>query len=205
MPTRVKIIDTGIANIGSVARALDELKVPYGVCDAKMLTSFPSSHIILPGVGSFGAGVESLKQNDLLEHIDTEVKKGTYILGICLGMQLMFATSEEDSRQSKGISIFDDRVMRLPKMNEKHWPHIGWSSVKLVKNSSLTRGIEDNEDFYFIHGFAAQTSHFTIGQSHFGVEFSAIVEKDNVFGVQFHPEKSQAAGMKLLHNFCDLR
>ena len=204
MPAEVKIIDTGIANIGSISRALDELNVPYTICDASSFSKSPSTHIILPGVGSFGAGIRSLKQNNFSDLIDYEIKKGTYFLGICLGMQLMFATSDEDSEKSQGLNIFDEKVIRLPKIKDKYWPHIGWSSVKLTRESLLTRGIDDNEDFYFIHGFAAQISSYTIGLSHFGIEFSAIVEKDNVFGVQFHPEKSQTVGMKLLSNFCGI-
>ena len=204
MPAEVKIIDTGIANMGSITRALDELQVPYAICNAFSFSKSPSTHIILPGVGSFSEGISNLKHNDVSNLIDYEVKKGAYVLGICLGMQLMFATSDEDPEKSQGLHIFDDKVIRLPKIKDKYWPHIGWSSVKLTRESLLTRSIDDNEDFYFIHGFAAQISSYTIGQSHFGFEFSAIVEKDNVFGVQFHPEKSQAAGMKLLSNFCRL-
>lgn len=204
MSAEVKVIDTGIANIGSITRALDELDVSWAICDSSNFSKSSTTHIILPGVGSFGAAVSNLKQNDFSALIDYEIRKGTYVLGICLGMQLLFAASDEDSGKSQGLNIFDNKIMKLPKIKDKYWPHIGWSSVKMTRNSLLTRGIDDNDDFYFIHGFAAKISSFTIGQSHFGVEFSSIVENDNVFGVQFHPEKSQAAGMKILSNFCEL-
>ena len=204
MPVEVKIIDTGIANIGSLARALDELNIGYVVCDAKSFSKSPSTHIILPGVGSFGAGIKNLNKDKFTDLLGHEITKGTYVLGICLGMQLLFGTSDEDSEKSQGLRIFDDNVTKLPKIGDKYWPHIGWSSVSFIRDSVLTKGIDDNEDFYFIHGYAAKLSSCTIGKSYFGIEFSAIVEKENVFGVQFHPEKSQKVGMKLLRNFCGI-
>ena len=202
---KINIVDTGVANLGSIVYSLEEIEANYVITDHTNFGSVDFSHIILPGVGSFAKGISNLKKFDFHKLLEKKVRTGTFTLGICLGMQLLFSNSEEDEWETEGLKLFNEKIKKLPSEETDYWPNIGWSSVEQVQSCALTKNIEYMEDFYFIHGYAADVSSYTVGKSQFGVEFSAIVQKENVFGVQFHPEKSQRAGLQLLKNFCNLK
>ena len=200
---RVAIVDYGLCNIDSVARAVEE-------CGAKpTITSSPedlraADRIILPGVGAFPDAIANLRSDDLDAALQEQVidEKAPF-LGICLGMQLL-ATVGEEVTTTKGLGFVSATVRRLqPTERDRRVPHIGWNEVNPVEGSRLLQGIEPGTDFYFVHSFhvvcddasdVAATTPYCGG-------FTSSVERGNVFGVQFHPEKSQDAGFVVLRNF----
>lgn len=205
MKNRIGIVDTGVANIGSLASALSEIGADYTVIQSKSKNAANCSHIILPGVGSFDSGMERLLAKNLDGMISSAASAGKPILGICLGMQLLCKSSQESSCATPGLSIFDSDVVKLQKNAEGFWPKIGWSSVNHIRQSAITDKIPSGEDFYFIHGFAMELGGYTVSESEFCHRYSSIVSSGNTFGVQFHPEKSQKSGLQLLKNFYHLK
>ena len=205
MKNRIGIIDTGVANIGSLVSALNEIDADYKVIETKSKGAENCSHFVLPGVGSFDSGMKSLLAKNLDEMITSAALDGKPILGICLGMQLLCKSSQEGSNSTPGLSIFDSDVVKLQKNGDGFWPKIGWSSVSHIRRDSITENIPSGEDFYFIHGFAVEVGDYTVSDSHFCHRYSAIISSGNTFGVQFHPEKSQKPGLQLLKNFYHIK
>lgn len=205
MKNKIGIIDTGIANIGSLESALVEIGANYMILNSKSKYSDTCSHLILPGVGSFDYGMQCLHETNLDKVITSAISIGKPILGICLGMQLLCKNSQESNKSSTGLSIFDLDVIKLEKNEEGFWPKIGWSPVNHIKESPIIKDIPSGEDFYFIHGFAVEMNNNTVSDSDFCHQYSSIIATDNIFGVQFHPEKSQKYGMQLLKNFYDIK
>jgi glutamine amidotransferase len=128
------------------------------------------------------------------------------VLGICLGMQLLFASSEEgdDGEDTECLGLIAERVARFPRRPEYPVPHMGWNQLRIVTPSPLTRGLDDGAYVYFVHSFAAPTGPWTLAATDYGGEFSAAVHRDNFYGVQFHPERSAQAGSRVLANFLEL-
>lgn len=155
-----------------------------------------ASHVILPGVGRAVSAMQALHDDDLVKLIQQLHQP---LLGICLGMQLLFEYSEEGS--VIGLGLLKGTVQRLPKIAGFSLPHIGWNSLHWSHNSLLQKEIDSDSYLYFMHGFAVQPVESTIATCHYGTNFSAIVHKNNVCGMQFHPEKSSMVGLKLLKNF----
>ncbi|MAJ23533.1 MAG: imidazole glycerol phosphate synthase subunit HisH, partial [Candidatus Pelagibacter sp.] len=159
--------------------------------------------VILPGVGSFEHGMKNLTQtsfsNSILELVKT---KNFLILGICLGMQLLYEFSEEDDG-CKGLGIISGNVKRIKNKKNIKVPNIGWRKIVNSKESMLLKDIEIEPIFYFVHSYACETPNKKIvtGVLNYGENFDAVIEANNIFGTQFHPEKSQAAGLKILENF----
>jgi len=197
----IAVVDYGLGNLHSVSKALEvnDIKVkvtnnPSDISDAKA--------IVLPGVGAFLKGVENLKNLNLLEAIIENIKKGKPFLGICLGLQLLFTRSFEH-KLSKGMSIFEGEVVRFLKAPKI--PHIGWNRLNLKRNSKIFEGIPSNVYFYFVHSYYVKPEEdIVLATTFYGEEFPSAVAKDNVFGVQFHPEKSGKWGLKFLSNFVRL-
>jgi glutamine amidotransferase len=197
------IADYGAGNLHSVRKAFEYLGIRTVVSnDPGQLGDFRK--VLLPGVGAFGQAVESLNASGfteaLLEHID----KGGHLLGICLGMQLLLGESEEMGRH-KGINLIPGKVVHFKSETDKI-PQIGWNTVDRKKESVLFRGIPDHTFFYFVHSYycepeniddVAATTWFA------GKNFTSAIEKNGIFGVQFHPEKSSEAGLQVLRNFAD--
>ena len=198
----IVIVDSQIGNTGSVANALSALGkesiVSSNPDDIKL-----ASHIILPGVGSFGVAMQNLKTAGLIEPLRravTEEKKP--FLGICLGMQLL-ATRGEEGGTHEGLGLIPGITRRFNVDESKlRVPHIGWNDVVPVANSRLCKGIK-NPIFYFLHSYnlVPKDESVIAGTTDYGEQFVSIIEKENIFGVQFHPEKSQHAGLALLENF----
>jgi imidazole glycerol-phosphate synthase subunit HisH len=194
----VGIINYGAGNIFSLTAALDRLNVTYGMVNTEDdLEKY--SHIIIPGVGHAGAAMEKLKGTGLVEALKKLTKP---VLGICVGMQLITEHSEEGDAAL--LNIVPVKTKKFDKSLNIKIPHMGWNAVK-PKNNSLFEGVEDNTQFYFVHSyFIEYNPTFDIASADYGLKFSAAVQKDNFYGVQFHPEKSGKAGELVLKNFSNL-
>lgn len=199
----VAIIDYGAGNLSSVKKALDYLGAESIITDDKSkITS--ASHIILPGVGSFGDAMESMRDRDLVDTVKEVAVSGKPFLGICLGLQLLFEGSEE-SPGIEGLGLLKGKITQIPKNNGLKVPHIGWNSVTVRKGDGIFKDIEQNSFFYFVHSFYLTESEGDIAAAttQYGVEIECAVEQGNLFATQFHPEKSGKAGLKLLKSFLE--
>lgn len=203
---KVGIIDYGVGNLGSIANILNKAGA-----DA-LLVSCPSKidscdKFVLPGVGAFASAMNQLKESPLFESVSALKDKGRPILGICLGMQMLFQESEEGGINN-GLGWIEGKIVRfnsLKKFNDKlPIPHMGWSKVMTKGNNPLFNELSDNR-FYHVHSYHAVTDEkYIIGESYYGYEFTSAVNKENVFGVQFHPEKSHRYGLQMIKNFVEL-
>lgn len=195
----IGIVDYGIGNLMSVRKAFEHLGRRVAVVrlpeEVNAVEKF-----VLPGVGHFAA-TTALGGTGLREALLDAVAQGKPLLGICLGMQWLFEGSEE-APQLPGAGLFRGRCEALPASVKS--PHVGWSRIEVCGESRLLRGVGSGAFVYFAHSFAAAPVSGTVAVSHYGVRFAAAVERDNVFGVQFHPEKSAAIGLVTLRNFCEL-
>lgn len=196
----ITVVNLGISNLSSVLNALNFLGIDFCVSDDKDKIA-KASHIILPGVGTFGAGMEQLQKKDLIDVIRNKtLKQNTPILGICLGMQLLFQTSEE-SPNVEGLSLIDGNVIRLPKSDKYTIPRIGWAE-SIFKKDFLSFKRNDVSDFYYIHSFyCVPKDENVISITDEDNNIACAVQDKNIFGCQFHPEKSHKAGLNLLKTF----
>lgn len=201
----VAIIDYNAGNIKSVEKALTLLGEPCVVTrDFRELRR--ADRVILPGVGAFGDAMEQLKKYELDKVIHEIVAEGTPFLGICLGLQLLFAGSEESSGV-EGLHVLEGDVLRIPDKEGLKIPHIGWNSLSLQNDGRLFSGIEDQSYVYFVHSYYLKAADERIvrATTDYSICIHASVEQDNVFACQFHPEKSSSVGLKILRNFMDIR
>lgn len=195
----IAIVDYGMGNIKSVQNALKSLDMTYIVSsDGEEISKCRS--IIVPGVGAFPDAMKNLKEKGLDTVIKAAAKQGKPILGICLGMQLFFEESEEIEK-CLGLGFFKGTIKKLE--GSIKIPHMGWNSLCFEKHSSLLEGVKENSYAYFVHSYYAQVGEKNIinAYSMYEKKIPAIVSKGNIFGMQFHPEKSGEDGMKLLKNF----
>lgn len=197
---KVSIVDYGAGNLPSVERAFALLGAKTERVDAPELLG-SAKVIVLPGVGHFSAFVAGLHERNLTEALRTVVRANVPVLGICLGLQALYESSEEAPGE-KGLGLLAGCVQALPR--DVKSPHIGWNQVKRVKKSVLLRGVPDDAYFYFAHSYAApETQVCTAAVCDHGFPFTAVMECGRLMGVQFHPEKSGSAGAKLLSNFLE--
>lgn len=206
MSKNIVIIDYGMGNHYSVQKKMNRLGYEAIITnDAEEIKH--SEKIILPGVGHFGKAMENLQQYNLVDILNKEVLiKKKPILGICLGMQLMASSSEEGN--TKGLNWIDATVKKFNVTDQLKYkiPHTGWNQIKALKNSSLLNGIVDSSEFYFVHSyyFACNNKTDALCSTDYESKFISAVEQNNIFGVQFHPEKSHDIGIHLLKNFIEL-
>ncbi|MBI6548561.1 imidazole glycerol phosphate synthase subunit HisH [Xenorhabdus lircayensis] len=194
----VVILDTGCANLASVAYAIRRLGYdPIVSLDAEIVRS--ADKLFLPGVGTATAAMEQLKQRQLIPLISSLSQP---VLGICLGMQLL-ATVSMEGDDVPLLKLIDASVEKMATAGLP-LPHMGWNQVKTQGEHPLFRHITDNTRFYFVHSYALPVGEYTIAQTEYGNSFSSAIAKDNFFGVQFHPERSGAAGAQLLKNFLEM-
>lgn len=193
----ITIIDYGLGNLASVANALARLGIPYTI-SSKVADLRAASALILPGVGAAGFGMQNLIERGLAAEIKTQLAKGKPVLGICLGMQLLFSTSEEGNVRC--LDLIPGQVKKFETTLKV--PQIGWNQVSTV-NSRLLTGITNQSFFYFVHSYYCQPADTTTiaGTTEYDQTFCSVVEANNIYGVQFHPEKSGEAGLQLLRNF----
>ena len=201
---KVLIIDYGMGNLGSIFRALEEVGANPVISDnPDLIEEF--KHIILPGVGSFSAGVKNLKEKGLYKKLkEISNNKNSKLLGICLGMQLLADCGYEGDFQ-EGLGLIKGKVEKLKSTKNEKIPHVGWNEVHHKKKDFLLNGIASGTDFYFVHSFQfiPENKENIIAKTPYCNDFVSIIKKDNVMGVQFHPEKSQIFGLKLLKNFIE--
>ena len=198
----ITIVNLGISNIKSIARGFSTQGYQVKITDSPDDIS-SANLLVLPGVGAFPRAMEIIEKNGILKPIKEYALSGRPLLGICLGMQLLFTESEEHGI-TKGLDIIKGRVAKFP--GDRPVPHMGWNEVIQTKESLIFHGIKNRADFYFVHSYYVEPD--SLGNEiaysdHFG-RFTVAVQDKNVFGTQFHPEKSQINGLKLLKNFAEL-
>ena len=197
----IAIIDYDAGNIKSVEKAFMSLGQDVVVTrDQEVILK--ADGVVLPGVGAFGDAMKKLSDYDLIDTIHKVVEQGTPFLGICLGLQLMFESSEE-SPGVKGLHLLDGKIVRIPAGEGLKIPHIGWNNLSYPNEGRLYKDIPEDSFVYFVHSYYLQAREPEIvkATTEYGVNIHASVEKDNIFACQFHPEKSSAVGMKILENF----
>ena len=202
----IGIINTGIGNIPSVLSALKKIEKDTLLCTNKNDLD-KVKKIILPGVGSFKVLNEKINETELFYPIQNKVKNGIPILGICLGFHALYEKSIEYG-VFKGLDLIKGEVVNINSLKKGiKIPHIGWNSCKFHKDSKLFKGIKDESDFYFTHSYTPinYDNNLVSTFSNYEVDLVSAIEKENIFGVQFHPEKSQKNGLRLLKNFCEIQ
>jgi glutamine amidotransferase len=198
---RIAIIDYGVGNLRSVEKAFEAAGCEAVVSgDERVLRS--AERLVLPGVGAFGACMRALAERGFDTLVRERVGEGTPLLGVCVGMQMLFEESEEFGPVA-GLGLLRGRVRRFD--GDLRVPHVGWNQVRRRAPHSLLADIEDGAFFYFVHSYycEAAADDVVLGETDYGAPYASIVARDNICGVQFHPEKSQAAGLRLLGNFAD--
>lgn len=199
----VAIVDYQLGNLRSVSNAVASLGHEPRICQRPEEVR-DANCLILPGVGAFGQGMANLRERCWVEALEDEVRcQGKPILGLCLGMQL-FATSSSEHGTHDGLNWIPGHVERMPvDSREIRLPHIGWNDVQIVSGDGLYHDLGDAQAFYFVHSYAYRPDDANVisGLCAHGEEFAASIEKDNIFATQYHPEKSQTAGLKVLDNF----
>jgi glutamine amidotransferase len=199
---RIAILDYGMGNLRSVEKALEHVGARATITDDADAVR-AADGVILPGVGAFPRAMERIRERRLDELIEERRRAGVPILGICLGLQLLFDSTTELGG-AVGIGMLPGEVAGLEADGLKV-PHIGWSPVSWEQPSSLVEGIDSGTPFYFVHSFAPRpVPEDLLGSAVYGARFACAAQRDNVFGVQFHPEKSSAAGLRLLSNFAGI-
>ena len=197
---RATVIDYKAGNLTSVLKALQRLGAETAVTDADLSLIERAERIVLPGVGHFAA-TERLDSTGMTDAIRAAIARGVPFLGICVGMQWLYAGSSE-ARNQRGLGHFKESCSRFPECNQKV-PHVGWNSLETNSGSRLLSGVGAGEFVYFTHSYKAPVTTDTAAVANYIEPFAAAVERGNVTGVQFHPEKSGATGLKILRNFLE--
>lgn len=200
----IAIIDYGAGNLQSVKKALDYIGCESEITYDKNRIS-RASRVILPGVGSFGDAMESMRKRGLEETVKEAAGGERPFLGICLGLQLLFKESEE-SEGAEGLDIFGGKIARIPKGEGLKVPHMGWNSVSIKQKDGIFKNIPDESYFYFVHSYYLKDaeSGCVAATTEYGVEIQCAVQRGLVAATQFHPEKSSEAGLQLLKNFAEV-
>lgn len=202
----IAIIDYDMGNVRSVEKAFEKVGAKAVITrDARVIDN--ASHVVLPGVGAFRDCMKNLDEYGLIGPMTRSIASGKPFLGICLGLQLLFEESAEFGRHM-GLGVLKGTVVRFPAGLESEGeklkiPHMGWNGIKINKDSALLKGIGDGSYFYFVHSYYAVPDEpdATLTTTGYGMEFTSAVSRDNVMACQFHPEKSQKAGLRVLKNF----
>lgn len=200
----IAIIDYDAGNIKSVEKALLSLgEEPVITRDREQILN--ADKVILPGVGAFGDAMQKLKEYGMDKVIHEVVAKGTPLLGICLGLQLLFERSDE-APGVEGLGVLSGEILRIPDMEGLKIPHMGWNSLRLINDGRLFRGLDDESYVYFVHSYYLKAADERIvkATTEYSTLIHAAVEQGNVFACQFHPEKSSDTGLHILKNFVEL-
>lgn len=200
----IAIIDYGVANLGSMCNMLRRIGVDP-VLAATPEAVLAASKLILPGIGAFDHGMGALNERGLAEALRNRVlNDGVPILGVCLGFQLLGQSSEEGT--STGLGLIDSRSVRFSASVDIRVPHMGWCHLRFAQDGPLLAGLDREARFYFVHSYHMVCSVPTdvLATAQYGSDFTAMIQRDNIYGAQFHPEKSHRFGMRLLRNFAEL-
>ncbi|MCC8160758.1 MAG: imidazole glycerol phosphate synthase subunit HisH [Oscillospiraceae bacterium] len=201
----IAIIDYGAGNLHSVKNALDFLGAD-SIITGSSKEILEADKVILPGVGAFGDAMRCLNGSGLSDTVKLTAESGKPLLGICLGLQLMFEESEE-SPGAEGLGIFKGKTVKIPDGENLKIPHMGWNSIKITKESKILKNIGTEPYVYFVHSYYinAEDADVVSAYTEYGQRLDIAVEKGNIFATQFHPEKSGETGMKILKNFIALK
>ncbi|MDP8234693.1 MAG: imidazole glycerol phosphate synthase subunit HisH [Candidatus Saelkia tenebricola] len=205
----IAVIDYHMGNLHSVAKALEYVSLPFGfkICVTNEVDLILSADaIVLPGVGAFGKGVENLKKIRIFDVLKKRITEGVPFLGICLGLQLLFTESQEHGN-FQGLGLIEGKVVRFSAGVKI--PHMGWNQVfyrTKEAGDTLFKNMRNEEYFYFVHSYYVSPvdEKVILSTTNYGVEFASVVKKDNIYGVQFHPEKSSSLGLDVFSNFIKL-
>src|SRR5262245_7392536 len=200
----IQIVDYGMGNLRSVQKAFERLSVPAEIC-TRPDNLKNCKKLVLPGVGAFRDAIAELCRQEFIEPIKAHVAAGKPFLGICLGLQLLFDVSYEDGTW-EGLGIIPGEVVRFPENSGLKVPHMGWNRVESAPNCPLLAGIPRDSFFYFVHSYyvVPRDEVLIAGRTEYGQTFTSVIQRGNLFATQFHPEKSQQFGLKLLQNFSEL-
>jgi glutamine amidotransferase len=202
----IGIINYGLGNLGSISKVFDVLNCKSSIVSNKEEFDL-CSHLILPGVGAFSEAMLNIRKYNFDKYLIEAKQKNVPILGICLGMQLLADVGYEFEK-SKGLSFIQGSVEKMvPKFENIKIPHIGWNEIIIKNKSPILENIPNQSDFYFVHSYHFKTKESVndIAITKHGDDYVSVIQKDMVFGVQFHPEKSSSYGLRLLQNFCNLK
>lgn len=192
----IVIVDTGVANLASVVFAFERLGiVPVVSADPSVITA--AERVIIPGVGAAPLAMENIETRGMKAVLQTLTQP---VMGICLGMQILFETLEEGGMNTPGLGLIPGTISKLH-TGDLPSPHMGWNTLEPIKTDPILEGITAKDHAYFVHSYAAPISRATLATSSYGLIFSAVVRHKNVWGCQFHPERSSAAGARILSNF----
>lgn len=197
----IAVVDYGMGNLRSVMNAFAEIGAPAElVTDPAVLDR--AERVVLPGVGAFAQAIATLRQSGMADALERFRTSGRPILGVCLGMQLMCGISEEDGIH-EGLGWIPARVVPFRRNQGHKVPHMGWNALNLARGDAIFEGIEEESDVYFVHSYyvVCEQSEDLLASTDYGVKFASIVGRGNLYGMQFHPEKSQGIGLRLLSNF----
>ncbi len=197
----IAVIDYGMGNLRSVQKGIERVGFKADVTrDREQIEA--AAGVVFHGVGAFGACMDNLRTYGLIETVRRVIARGTPFLGICLGMQLLFEESEEFGRVP-GLGIFPGRVVRFQNQPDLKVPHMGWNQITKRQDAPHLRGVEEGAFVYFVHSYYVVPADpsLTATSTQYGGEFTSAIARDNVFATQYHPEKSQAVGLKILENF----
>lgn len=198
----IAVIDYDSGNVRSVSKAVEFVGSKSEITKSRD-TILSADGVILPGVGAFGDCMDKLKQYRLTDILYKFIDSKKPFLGICVGLQLLFEKSFEFG-EHEGLGIINGKVNLFPAKKGYPVPHMGWNTVNILKENPIFNGIDNNSYFYFVHSYFAEASNNELSITNYIVDFTSSVNKDNVWGVQFHPEKSQKNGLRVLRNFCDI-
>lgn len=199
----IVIVDYGMGNLRSVQKGFEKIG------HAATVTSDPdticaASKVVLPGVGAFGDAMQELGKRELVEPVKRAIAEGKPFLGICLGLQLLFEVSYEGGRY-EGLGVLPGEVVRFELPHEYKVPHMGWNQLRIHRPAPILSGLADGTHVYFVHSYhvVPRESQDMAAETEYGQPFASVVWRDNIFATQFHPEKSQADGLKILRNFAE--
>lgn len=198
----IAVIDYDAGNVRSVTKAIEKVGFRAVLTKDKNIIK-QSSGIVLPGVGAFGDCIDKLKKYNLVDPVLESIHLNKPFLGVCVGFQLLFEEGYEFGTH-KGLGILKGSCVKFQPNISQKVPHMGWNTVEYIKQCDLFNGIKNNSYFYFVHSYYVDSDDYCVAKTQYISKFTSVINKENIYGVQFHPEKSQILGLKIYENFCNM-